>query len=84
MAQVTGLVQQMKYNPILDVAFVWLGPTSANSTLYYVLRREQEDEAEASIKNSMIDALTAAMFQGRPVVATVDGQEITVVQINPV
>ncbi len=87
MGQVTGLVQQVKYNPLLDVAFIWVGPTSTNTTLYYVLRRYSDDEPQASIKESMIDALTAAMFNRRAVILTTSNsvpQEIISAQINPV
>jgi hypothetical protein len=72
MALTTGFVQQMKYNPILHAAFVWLGPTRADTVLYYVQITERDAEPEAMIKTSLIDGLTAAMFTGRSVTLSTD------------
>jgi hypothetical protein len=82
----TGLVQQVKINPSLDVAFVWLGPTTSNTVLYYVLIDRDSDEVEAAIRCSMIDALTAAAFSGHTVTLATDpsnASSILTVTINP-
>jgi hypothetical protein len=72
MAQVTGLVQQVKYDPMLDTAFVWVGPTSADTVLCYIQITAGDDEPTAQVKGSMIDGLTAAMLSGRSVTLSTD------------
>jgi len=72
MAQVTGFVQQVKYNPVLDTAFVWVGPTSADTVLCYIQITAGDDEATALVKGSMIDGLTAAMLGGCSVTLSTD------------
>ena len=87
MAQVTGLVQQVKYTPVLDVAFIWFGPTSSNTVLYYVLMSDSDDPAVTAVKSTMVDALTAAMFNRRTVVLNTDSvssSPINLATINPV
>jgi hypothetical protein len=72
MALVTGFVQQVKYNPVLDTAFVWVGPTSSDTVLCYVRITAGDDQREALIKSSMIDGLTTAMLTGRSVTLSTD------------
>ncbi|HEX3766199.1 MAG TPA: hypothetical protein VHW23_46210 [Kofleriaceae bacterium] len=72
MALTTGFVQQMKYNPLLHAAFVWLGASSADTVLYYVQITDRDDDPVAMIKTSLIDGLTAAMFTGRSVTLSID------------
>lgn len=72
MAQVTGLVQQVKYDPTLDAALVWVGPTSADTVLCYIQITAGDDESTAQVKGSMIDGLTAAMLSGRGVTLSTD------------
>lgn len=72
MAQITGLVQQVKYDPMLDTALVWVGPTSADTVLCYIQITAGDDEPTALVKGSMIDGLTAAMLSGRSVTLSTD------------
>ena len=72
MAEVTGFVQQVKYDPTLEAALVWVGPTSADTVLCYVQIAAGDDEATALVKGSMIDGLTAAMLSGRSVTLSTD------------
>ena len=71
MADVTGLVQQVKYDPMLEAALVWVGPTSADTVLCYV-RVAASGESAALVKISMIEGLTAAMLGGRSVTLSTD------------
>jgi hypothetical protein len=72
MAEVTGFVQQVKYDPMLDTALVWVGPTGADTVLCYVQITGDDDEHTALVKISMIDGLTAAMLGGRSVTLSTD------------
>lgn len=86
MAQVTGLIQQIKFNPILDTAFVWLGPNSNNTTLYYLQTNDGDGDAETAVKLSLIDGLSVAMLSGRTVTLTTASSnppEILSATINP-
>jgi hypothetical protein len=75
-ASITGLIQQVKYNPFLDVTFFWIGPSIQNTTLLYVLRESGEDQGIADTKTAMADGLTAAMFAGRQVTVDYENQVI--------
>lgn len=72
MAEVTGFVQQVKYDPTLEAALVWVGPTRADTVLCYVRVTADDDERAALVKISMIDGLTAAMLSGRSVTLSTD------------
>lgn len=72
MAVVTGLVHQVKYNPRLDAAFVWVGPTRADTVLCYLQITAGDDDSTALVKASLIDGLTAAMLGGRSVTLSTD------------
>jgi len=78
----TGLVQEVKYNPSLYATFVWVGPSIQNTTLYYVLRIQDEDQAAADMKTAMIDGLTAAMFAGKQVTIFYNNSVIQTVQVQ--
>ncbi len=87
MALVTGFVQQVKYNPMLDTAFVWIGPTRADTALCYIRITDRDNGAAALVKSSMIDGLTAAMLGGRSVTLSTDDDnpsEIESAMIHPV
>ncbi len=87
MAVVTGFVQQVKYNPMLDAALVWVGPTSADTVLCYIQITAGDDQSTALVKTSMIDGLTAAMLGGRSVTLSTDEDnpsEIESAAIHPV
>jgi hypothetical protein len=72
MAAVTGFVHQVKYDPILDAAFVWVGPTRADTVLCYIQITAGDDEPTALVKTSLIDGLTAAMLGGCSVTLSTD------------
>jgi len=82
MAMTTGLVQQVKYNPYLYATFVWIGPSIQNTTLYYVLRTQDDDQTVADMKTAMIDGLTAAMFAGKQVTISYTNSVIQTVQVQ--
>ena len=82
MAMTTGLVQEMKYNPLLYATFVWIGPSIQNTTLLYVLRTQGDDQSMADMKTAMIDGLTAAMFAGKQVTISYNNQVIQTVQVQ--
>jgi len=87
MAELTGFVQQMKYDPMLDAALVWVGPTGADTVLCYVRITTDDDERAALVKSSMIDGLTAAMLGGHSVTLSTDTanpSSIESVAIHPV
>lgn len=87
MALVTGFVQQVKYNPMLDTALVWVGPTRADTVLCYIRITASDNGAGALVKSSMIDGLTAAMLGGRSVTLSTDEDnpsEIESATIHPV
>lgn len=69
---VTGLVHQVKYNPLLDAALVWVGPTRADTVLCYIQITAGDGDATALIKTSLIDGLTAAMLGGHSVTLSTD------------
>jgi hypothetical protein len=71
MAEVTGFVQQVKYDPMLEAALVWIGLTSADTVLCYV-RVTATNEPVALVKLGMIEGLTAAMLGGRSVTLSTD------------
>ena len=86
MAEVTGFVQQVKYDPMLEAALVWVGPISADTVLCYV-RVTANDVSAALVKISMIEGLTAAMLGGRSVTLSTDDanpSSIESVAIHPV
>jgi hypothetical protein len=72
MAVATGLVHQVKYDAMLDAAFAWVGPTRANTVLYYIQLTANDDERGARVKSSLINGLTAAMLAGRSVTLSTD------------
>ncbi|HEX8113469.1 MAG TPA: hypothetical protein VF516_37320 [Kofleriaceae bacterium] len=83
----TGFVHQVKYNPMLDAAFVWVGPTSADTVLCYIQITVGDDESTALVKSSMIDGLTAAMLGGRSVTLSTDDDNPSAIEsaaIHPV
>ena len=87
MAELTGFVQQVKYDPTLDATLVWVGPTRADTVLCYVRITAHDDERTALVKGSMIDGLTAAMLGGRSVTLSTDDanpSSIESVAIHPV
>lgn len=87
MAVVTGLVHQVKLDAMLDAAFVWVGPTSADTVLYYIQLAAGDDGPGAQVKSSLINGLTAAMLAGRSVTLSTDPanpSSIETVVIHPV
>jgi hypothetical protein len=72
MAVVTGFVHQVKYDSMLDAAFVWVGPTRTDTVLYYIQLTAGDDQPGARVKTSLIDGLTAAMLAGRSVTLSTD------------
>jgi hypothetical protein len=83
---VTGFVQQVKYDPMLEAALVWVGLTSADTVLCYV-RVTANNEPAALVKLGMIEGLTAAMLGGRSVTLSTDDanpSSIESVAIHPV
>jgi hypothetical protein len=87
MAQITGLVHQVKYDPMLDTAFVWVGPTSTDTVLCAIQITVGDDPSTAQIKGSMIDGLTAAMLSGRSVTLSIDDDNPAAVEgaaIHPI
>ena len=87
MAEVTGFVQQVKYDPMLEAALVWVGPISADTVLCYVRVTANDDEPTALVKISMIEGLTAAMLGRRSVTLSTDDanpSSIESVAIHPI
>jgi hypothetical protein len=85
MAITQGFVQRLKVTGTSVVAWVYLGPTPANTELLIVQMPIGIDSREATARASMIDALSAALVSRQEVQAThPDGSaDITMVQIPP-
>ncbi len=85
MAETRGLVQKLKILPTGSVAYVYVGPSATNTTLLYISRSPNDSAAQGAFKNSMLDAISAALVNRREVVAThgdTDSQ-ITDMRIDP-
>lgn len=82
----TGVVQKVTVLPGVALACAWVGPTADNSELLYVLRDNNESDAEGAFENSMVDALVAAAVSQRQVVAFHGNNDarITSLRIDPV
>ena len=68
MAETTGLVQRLNIVPGIAIACAWIGPTPANTELFYVLRESGEPPNTGAFLNNMVDALASAMVTRREVV----------------
>ena len=83
MAETTGLVQKLNIVPSVAMACAWIGPTPANTELFFVLREAAEPANTGAFLNNMTDALASAMVTRREVVvihavndARIDGLRI--------
>lgn len=82
MAQTQGLVQRLKLTSGLVLAWAYIGPTPASTTLLLVMQRSTEPE-EIAAHASMAEALSGAMVSGKQVIATHgdSDSEITVLEV---
>jgi hypothetical protein len=82
MAQTQGLVHRLKITPGLVLAWAYIGPTAANTTLLLVMQRT-DDPIDVAARASMAEALSGALVSGREVIATHDADkaEIDMVQV---
>lgn len=82
MAQTQGLVHRLKITPGLVLAWAYIGPTAANTTLLLVMQRT-DDPIDVAARASMAEALSGALVSGREVIATHDAgkAEIDMVQV---
>jgi hypothetical protein len=85
MAIARGFVQRLKVTDSSIPAWVYVGPTPANTELFIVQFRPGISSGEIAAGAAMIDALGAALTSGREVQIThPDGlADITSVQIPP-
>lgn len=85
MAETTGLVQQLKVDTT-GVAYAYVGANLSNVTLLTVQRLASDTRERASLKDDIVNALSAAMVAYRQVSA-VHGDtdsEITELIVEPV
>lgn len=83
MAQTIGLVQRLKVTAPPILAWVYIGPTSNNTTFLFVNQPAGLPSEEVAYRATMVDALSTAAIVGHEVRAThaSAGSEITMVEI---
>jgi hypothetical protein len=86
MAETQGLVQKLKILPASSLAFVYIGPTPTNTSLLLISRSSSDSAEVGAFKSNMVDAMAAAQFAHREVVAVHDASssQITDMRIDPV
>jgi hypothetical protein len=82
MAETRGFVQRLKLTPGLVLAWAYIGPSAADTTLLLVMQRSA-DPVDIAANASMAEALSGALASGREVIATHadDRSEITMLQV---
>lgn len=87
MATTSGRVQRLIVIPgsgNSSTACTAIGPTPSNAELLFIQRRATDPDQVGAFKNSMVDALAAALVGRQPVVATHPdtSAEITTLRID--
>jgi hypothetical protein len=82
MAQTTGLVQRLKVTPPPILAWVYIGPTAADTDLLLILQAAGAPPEEAAFQASMVDALSYALVSSHEVIATHGASDILITQVE--
>lgn len=83
MAQLSGHVYQLKWNPPLGALFAWIGETPSFTQLLYVLVHADDEDRVARLKQNMSYGLALALLNGVQVTANFSGSEILSLTVGP-
>ena len=83
MAQTSGLVQRLKLTNTPVLAWVYIGPSSSDTELLWILEPSGLGPEDAAFRGAMAEALSSALVGEQEVIASHadDGAEITGLEI---
>ncbi len=84
MAETKGLVQKLKIDSG-GATWLYVGPSPTNTAIFFITRGAGDTAVQASVKDDMVAAASAAMVARREVVAVHDvaSSEVTTLRIDP-
>jgi hypothetical protein len=82
MAQTIGPVQRLKVTPPPILAWVYVGPTPANTEVFAIVEPANVPPEEAQAYASMVDALSSAFAARRDVIINHDTNQALILSVE--